>query len=45
MSWNIFASRHGTCEVDGVGVLLKREIQKEQIKAQAQKLQDTHDIV
>ncbi len=32
-------------EVDGVGVLLKCEIQKEQIKAQGQRLQDAHDVV
>jgi hypothetical protein len=31
--------------VDGVDALLKCEIQKEQIKAQAQKLQDVHDII
>jgi hypothetical protein len=29
----------------GVGALLKREICKEQIKAQTQRLQDIHDVV
>jgi len=45
MSWNYFAFGHGEGEVDGVGALLKCEIQKEQIKAQTQKLQDIHDVV
>jgi len=33
--WNYFSSGHGKGEVDGEGVLLKREIRKERIKPQA----------
>jgi len=29
LNWNYFATGHGKGEVDGVGVLLKREIKKE----------------
>jgi hypothetical protein len=45
MCWNYFASSHGKGEVDGEGVLLKHEICKEQIKPQAQQLQNVHDVV
>ncbi len=45
MCSNYFASNHGKGEVDGAGALLKHEIYKEQIKTQAQRLQDVHDIV
>jgi hypothetical protein len=30
--WNYFAMGHGKGEVDGAGVLLKRELRKEQLK-------------
>ncbi len=36
MCWNYFTSGHGKGKVNGVGALLKSEIRKEQIKAQAQ---------
>jgi hypothetical protein len=36
---------HGKGEVDGVGALLKREVQKEQIKPQCKKLQNAIEIV
>ncbi len=36
MCWNYFAFGHGKGEVDGVGALLKCEICKDHIKAQAQ---------
>ncbi len=35
MCWNYFASSHGKGKVDGAGALLKCEIRKEHIKAQA----------
>jgi hypothetical protein len=44
MCWNYFAFGHGKGEVDSEGVLLKREICKEQIKPQAQWLQNAHDV-
>ncbi len=45
MSWNYFASGHGKEEIDDASSLLKHEIRKEQIKPQAHKLQNAHDIV
>jgi hypothetical protein len=45
MIWNFFAIGHGKKEVDGVGVLFKREVQKEQIKPQGKKLQNAIEIV
>jgi hypothetical protein len=45
MCWNYFASCHGKGEVDGEGVFLKCDIRKEQIKPQAQRLQNVHDVV
>jgi len=45
MSWNYFANGHGKEEVDNVSALLKYEIHKEQIKPQAHKLQNAHDVV
>jgi len=43
--WNYFTFGHGKGEVDGEGVFLKCEIRKEQIKPQAQQLQNVHDVV
>jgi hypothetical protein len=43
--WNFFASGHEKGEVDGAGALCKREIQSEQMKPNAQRLQDAADIV
>ncbi len=45
MCWNYFASDHGKGRVDGECTLLKCEIHKNQIKAQAIKLQNAHDVV
>jgi len=45
MCWNYFASGHGKGEVDNVSALLKHKIHKEQIKPQARKLQNAHDVV
>jgi hypothetical protein len=39
MNWNYCATGHGKGEVDGTAALLKTEIQKQQIKPNAQKLQ------
>ncbi len=43
--WNYFANGHGKGEVDGVSALLKWEIHKEQMKEQAFKLHNAHDVV
>jgi hypothetical protein len=43
--WNFFASGHEKGEVDGAGALCKREIRSEQMKPNAQRLQDAADIV
>jgi hypothetical protein len=45
MVWNCFATSHGKGEVDGVGVLLKRKVQKEQIKPQGKKLQNAVEVI
>jgi hypothetical protein len=45
MNWNYFATGHGKGEVNGAAALLKREIQKEQIKPNAQKLQCALNVV
>jgi len=45
MSWNYFVSGHGKGEVDDACALLKRKVLKEQIKPQARKLQNAHDVV
>jgi hypothetical protein len=45
LSWNYFGSGQGKGEVDGAGVLLKREIQNEQLKPDGQKLQNAAEIV
>ena len=45
MCWNYFGSGHGKGEVDGAGALLKREIQKEQMKVDVRKLQNAAEIV
>jgi hypothetical protein len=45
MCWNYFAFDHGKGRVDGEDTLLKHEIHKDQIKAQAIKLQNAHDVV
>lgn len=45
MTWNYFASGHGKGEVDGCGALLKREIRKEQVKPNAIRIQNAHDVV
>jgi hypothetical protein len=38
MIWNFFATSHGKGKIDGTTALLKREVKKEQIKPQGQKL-------
>jgi hypothetical protein len=38
LTWNFFASGHAKGEVDGAGVLCKREIRSEQMKPNAQRL-------
>jgi hypothetical protein len=43
--WNFFAFGHGKGEVDGVGTLCKLEIRSEQMKPNAQRLQDVANIV
>jgi hypothetical protein len=45
LTWNFFASGHGKGEVDGVSALCKREIRTEQMKPNAQRLQDAKDVV
>ena len=45
MCWNYFALGHRKEEVDGVGALLKRKIQKEQINSNDRKLQNAAEIV
>ncbi len=45
MLQNFFAIGHGKGEVDGIGVLLKREVQKEQIKPQGKKLQNAVEVI
>jgi hypothetical protein len=45
MTWNYFAPGHGKGEVDGAGALLKRELSKEQIKPDAQRIQSANDVV
>jgi hypothetical protein len=45
MCWIFFAFSHGKVEVDGVGAFLKREIRKGQIKPNAVRLQNAHNIV
>ncbi len=45
MCWNYFAYGHGKGKIVGEGVLLKCKISKEQIKPQAQQLQNAHDVV
>jgi hypothetical protein len=45
MCWDYFASGHGKEEVDSVSALLKHKIYKEQIKPQAHKFQNAHDVV
>lgn len=45
MCWNYFASGHGKGEVDGAGVLLKRELYKEQIKPNGRQLQNASQVV
>jgi ABC-type anion transport system duplicated permease subunit len=42
---NYFSIGHGKGEVDGVGALLKKEIQKKQVKLNARRLQDASNIV
>jgi hypothetical protein len=44
MCWNFFASSHKNGKVDSVYALFKWEICKE-IKPQAAKLQNAHDVV
>ncbi len=44
MCWNYFASGHGKGEVDNACALLKCKIRKEQMKSQAHKLQNAHDV-
>ena len=41
MTWNYFATSHGKGEVDGVSALFKKEVQKEQMKPDGMKLQNT----
>ncbi len=45
LCWNYFATSHGKEEIDSASALLKHEIRKEQIKPQARKLQNAHDVV
>jgi hypothetical protein len=45
MVWNFFAASHGKGGVDGVGALLTREVQNEQIKPHGQNLQNVEEIV
>lgn len=45
MLWNYFATGHGKGEVDGAGALFKRELRKEQIKPNGQKLQCAAKVV
>ncbi len=45
MLWNYFATGHGKGEVDGVGALFKRELRKEQIKPNGEKLQCAAEVV
>jgi hypothetical protein len=45
ISWNYFAPGHGKGEVDGVGALLKRQLRLEQIKPNAEKIQNATDAV
>jgi hypothetical protein len=42
---NFFVMGHGKGEVNGIGVLLKWEVQNEQIKPQGKKLQKATEIV
>jgi len=43
MTWNYFAIGHGKGEVDGVGVLLKQDVKKEQLKPNGMKIQNAHE--
>jgi len=45
MVWNFFIMGHGKGELNGIGVLLKWEVQNEQIKPQGKKLQNASEII
>jgi hypothetical protein len=45
MVWNYFSIGHGKGEVDGVGAMLKKKFQKEQVKPNVKRLQSASNIV